>query len=248
MMRRLFIAAVLVCIGTAAVAQKPAVTQKPVVAPKPAVAPKAVLGESAKGMIATEKWEFSNADRDKICTIVFKGDPTAVGFKLEFDPNCVTLFPLVHDVAGWKYPEDDLLYLLDAQGKSLFEFSEVEDGMFEAPTPGLGVLFLQNPAAAAPAAAKKPSDLAGDWVLKRGADTTICTFTLANTVQGDGFAVTIKPGCNPAIANLKFGEWRLVENLLLLVPATGDPWRFEDVDGSWRRLWESTDTMSLERP
>src|SRR5579862_6808992 len=101
MMRHVFISAVLLSLGPAAVAQK------------------AVLGESAKGMIATEKWEFSNADRDKICTVVFKGDPTAVGFRLEFDPNCVTLFPLVHDIAGWKYPEDDLLYLLDAQGKSL---------------------------------------------------------------------------------------------------------------------------------
>ena len=99
-------------------------------------------------MIGT--WEFSNADRDKTCTVTFKSDRSAVGYKLEFDPNCGNLFPLVRDIAGWKYPEDDLLYLLDAQGKSLVEFSEVEDGIFEAPTPGLGVLFLQNPAAAAP--------------------------------------------------------------------------------------------------
>jgi len=230
MVRHVFIAAVIACVSG------------------PALAQKAVLGDSGKAMIATEKWEFSNADHDKVCTVVFKGEATAVGFKLEFDPNCVTLFPLVHDIAGWKYPEDDLLYLLDAQGKALVEFSEVEDGIFEAPTPGLGVLFLQNPAAAAPAAVKKPSDVAGDWVVKRSNGATVCTLTLANTPQDDGFALTIKPGCNPTIANLKFGQWRLVENLLLLVPATGDPWRFEDVDGSWRRLSESTDQMTLERP
>ena len=230
-MRRFFIAAAVLSLSGPAFAQQ-----------------KAVLGDSAKGLIATEKWEFSNADRDKVCTVVFKGDPNTVGFKLEFDANCVNLFPLIRDVAGWKYPEDDLLYLLDAQGKALFEFSEVEDGMFEAPTPGLGVLFLQNPTAAAPAAVKKASDVAGDWVVKRGNGVAVCTLTLAATPQDDGFALTTKPGCNPAIANLKFGQWRLVENLLVLVPATGDPWRFEDVDGSWRRLSESTDLITLERP
>ena len=57
----------------------------------------------------------------------------------------------MNDVVGWDYPENDLLRLLDAQGKSLVEFSEVEDGIYEAPTPGVGVLFLQNAAAAAAA-------------------------------------------------------------------------------------------------
>ena len=106
------------------------------------------LGESAKAVNGT--WEFSNADRDKICTAVFTSDRTAVGFKVEFDKNCGSLFPLVNDVAGWSYPENDLLNLLNAAGKALVEFSEVEDGIFEAPTPGVGVLFLQNPAAAGP--------------------------------------------------------------------------------------------------
>jgi hypothetical protein len=52
---------------------------------------------------------------------------------------------VVTKVVGWRYPEDDLLYLLNADGEALVEFSEVEDGMFEAPTPGVGVLFLQKP-------------------------------------------------------------------------------------------------------
>jgi len=208
---------------------------------------KAALGDSAKAVIATGTWELSNADRDKVCSVAFKGDPVAVGSKLEFDANCVNLFPLVHDIAGWKYPEDDLLYLLDAQGKSLVEFSEVEDGIFEAPTPGLGVLFLQNPANAAPAAVKKPSDVAGDWLVKRSDGATVCALTLTNALASEGFALTIKPGCDPAITRLKIGQWRLVENLLVLVPATGDPWRFEDTDGVWRRLSESADQLTLER-
>ena len=104
-----------------------------------------MLGESAKAMIGT--WEFSNAARDKVCNATFKKIHTRVGFRVTFGANCGKLFPLVQQVAGWRYPEDDDLFLLDADGKALVEFSEVEDGIFEAPTPGVGVLFLQNPAA-----------------------------------------------------------------------------------------------------
>src|SRR5882672_6299575 len=80
------------------------------------------LGDSAKALIGT--WEFSNADRDKICSATFKADSTKVGFKVEFDKACADLFPLVNEVAGWVFPDNDLLRLLDAQGKILVEFSE----------------------------------------------------------------------------------------------------------------------------
>ncbi len=80
----------------------------------------AMLARSAKAMIGT--WEFSNADRDKICTVTFKTDPSSVGFKLEFDKDCAGLFPLVSGITGWNFPENDLLRLLDAQGRSLVEF------------------------------------------------------------------------------------------------------------------------------
>ena len=155
-----------------------------------ALAQPATLGESAQRMIGS--WEFSNADRDRICTATFKSDPGPAGFKVEFDANCVNLFPLVRDVAGWKFPENDLLYLVDARGKSVMEFSEVEDGIFEAPTPGVGVLFLQN-ASAAGAPPKPPEQVAGEWAIVRKSGPPACALTLAMTKSGDGFAVTVKP-------------------------------------------------------
>ena len=210
----------------------------------PASAQKAPLNDSAKEMIG--KWEFSNADRDKTCGVTFKSDATSVGYKLEFDANCINLFPLVHDIVGWKYPEDDLLYLLDAQGRALVEFSEVEDGIFEAPTPGLGVVFLQAPGAAAPAPTKKPADVAGDWLVKRG-DTTICALTLASGDKGDTFPLIIKPGCDPAFTKLNFTQWRLDSGELDLLPTNGEPWRFEELDTGWHRLSETAEQIMLER-
>jgi hypothetical protein len=202
----------------------------------------APLSDSAKSMIGS--WEFSNADRDKICTAKFTANHAVSGYKVTFDANCAKLFPLVPKIAGWKFPQDDLLYLVDAQGRALVEFSEVEDGIFEAPTPGLGVLFLQNPAAAAAAPkAKSAREVAGNWAVVRGDGAPICVLTLAS----DGLTVTTQPGCDAALAKLAFTQWRMDRGELLLVPTNGEPWRFEDVDGNWRRLPETADQIILVR-
>jgi hypothetical protein len=206
----------------------------------------ASLGDSAKAMVGT--WEFSNADRDKICTATFKSDPTKVGFKVEFDANCAELFPLVRDVAGWTFPDNDLLRLLDAQGKALVEFSEVEDGIYEAPTPGVGVLFLQNAAAAAGPQPKLPEQVAGDWAIMRGPDKLLCSLTLATTALRDDFALTVKPGCDASVARLNFTQWRMDRGELVLVSTRGISWRFEEIDAvSWRRVPESADPIMLVR-
>ena len=118
-----------------------------VAAPALAQAPQPALGDSAKGLIGS--WEFSNADRDKICTATFADKKTPAGLAVTFSKDCDKLFPVVANVAGWVFPDNDLLRLVDTDGRTLIEFSEVEDGVYEAPTPGLGVLFLQNAASAA---------------------------------------------------------------------------------------------------
>jgi hypothetical protein len=224
----------LILIGLAVLAAAPTSAQTP-----------AALGDSAKAVVGT--WEFSNADRDKICTVTFKSDRTPGGFEVEFDKNCGNLFPLVNDVVAWKFPENDLLRLLDADGRSLVEFSEVEDGIYEAPTPGVGVLFLQSPAAAGPPP-KPPEQVAGDWAIVRGSGPPLCQLTLATTAAQDGLAITIKPGCDPAIAGLNLTRWRIDRDELMLVPARGNPLRFEEVDAkTWRRIPETADAILLVR-
>ncbi|MBI3705236.1 MAG: AprI/Inh family metalloprotease inhibitor [Rhizobiales bacterium] len=210
-----------------------------------AQAQSATLGDSAKAVLGS--WEFSNADRDKICTATFKSDASKVGFTIEFDANCANLFPLVADVAGWTFPDNDLLRLLDANGKALVEFSEVENGIYEAPTPGVGVLFLQNAAAAGPA--PKPAEqMAGNWAIVR-ANKVLCSLTLTATASGDdAFALTVKPGCDPALARLNFTRWRIDRDELMLAPARGNPWRFEESDnGAWKRVPESAEPIMLVR-
>jgi hypothetical protein len=107
------------------------------------------------------------------------------------------------------------------------------------------VLFLQNPAAAAAGPkAKPPGEIAGNWAVVRGDGAPLCVLTLAS----DGFTVTAQPGCDAGIAKLNFAQWRLDRGELLLVPAQGEPWRFEEADDGWRRLSETGDQLMLVRP
>jgi hypothetical protein len=203
------------------------------------------LGDSARGMAGS--WEFSNADRDRICTITFSTDRAGPGYKVEFDAKCADLFPLVRDVAAWTYPDNDLLNLIDSKGKALVQFSEVETGIFEAPTPGLGVLFLQNAADAGPPPLP-PEQIVGDWALMRGSGKPLCTLTLTMNPGTEGFALTVKPGCDAAVARLNFNRWQMDRGELLLGQARGNSWRFESVDAnSWQRVPAANNPYMLVR-
>jgi hypothetical protein len=205
------------------------------------------MGETAKGMLGV--WEFSNADRDRKCTATFKPDRAGRGgYKVEFEADCVRLFPIVADIAGWTFLDNDLLKLLDGQGKTLAEFSEVESGLYEAPTPGVGVLFLQNPAVAAIVPVRAPEQVAGDWTLMRGADKVLCTFTLLTAPVRDGFALAVQPNCDPAIERLVLTLWKMDGDELVLAPARGNVWRFEETDtNTWRRLPAAAEPVTLVR-
>ena len=204
------------------------------------------INETAKVMLGS--WEFSNAERDKRCTVTFTDSRASQGYRLDFDPKCIDDFPLLREVAGWSFPENDLLHFLDARGRALVDFSEVETGMFEAPTQGYGVLFLQN-AADAGAPPIKAEDVAGDWAITRGSPRPLCVITLTTTpVADEGFAVVVKPGCDAAITRLNFNRWRIDRDELMLSPARGNPWRFEQDDANtWERVPESANPYRLVR-
>src|SRR5271157_836813 len=114
-----------------------------------AQAPANPLNDTVKTLAGA--YEFSNADRDRRCTVDLKTDLAgAAGLKLEFDQACATVFPFVKDISGWTIDDGDFLRLNDAKGKPVLEMNEVEHGIFEVPRPGEGVLFLQSVASVEP--------------------------------------------------------------------------------------------------
>jgi hypothetical protein len=203
------------------------------------------INDQAKAMLGS--WEFSSADRGKTCAVTFKDERVASGFKLQFDAKCIEDLPLLRDVTAWTFPDNDFLHFVDGRGKSLADFSEVETGMYEAPTPGFGVLFLQNAAEAE----SKPIPLeqvTGDWALMRGSGKPLCTFTLTSDPVDDGFALKARPDCDSSVVRLGFVRWRLDRDELMIAPANGNPWRFEQDDSNtWERVPESSNPFRLVR-
>ena len=211
----------------------------------PALAQKAAMGESAKGMLG-DKWEFSNADRDKVCNIVFRTDPNAVGMKLEFDQTCLALFPFVKEITGWRLADNDLLRFVNAKGKSILAFSEVESKMFEAPRPGEGILFITAADAVAPDITA--DQMNGEWAVVRGNGRTICTLTLSNTAAADGFSLKLNPGCEGFVTRFNPVTWRMDRGGLTFSSNRGETWVFEaDDPANWHRIPETNDPVLLVR-
>ena len=203
--------------------------------------------ETFKAMIG--KWELSNADRDRTCQLTFKADPSGALFKLEIDKACAAQMPELKDVTGWTIGGLDLVKLMDGKGKPVFEFSEVESGIFEAQRPGEGIFFMQNAAAAAAAVNISTEQMAGDWSVVRGSGKTVCTITLTNAAAGDdAFALKVKPGCESFVTGFGPAAWYMDRGELVLRSKAGRFWRFEANDPTnWQRVPEGREPVNLVR-
>ncbi len=202
------------------------------------------LGDAAKAMIGA--WEFSNADRDKVCHFTFRADVAAGGYRADVDRNCANLFRSTKDVTGWTIDNYGTLRLLDARGNALIELTEAESGIFDGFQPGEGRYVLQS-AAAAPV--RSTDDMIGDWAVARGTGKPICLLTLAGSPAGaDTLLLKLKPGCDALVARFGPTSWRMDQGELLLLSPRGQSWRFEENDANtWQRVPETVDPVLLVR-
>jgi hypothetical protein len=233
-------AAALVAAGTA-LAQEPAPEQAPqdpaeiVTEPAAPIVPRTMIGS----------WEFSNADREKICTITFREAGGAR--RVEFDPGCSKHFGFTRDIVGWSYADNDFLRLLDAQGQSLLEFSEVEGGIFEAPKAGEGILFIQNASVLGPAP-KTAAEMAGEWAVSRRTGRPLCGLTLSNTAAGEEFVLRVQQPCDPLVARFAPATWAMDRGEIVLRSAGGQSWRFEEIETArWQRVPATANPLFLVR-
>jgi hypothetical protein len=213
--------------------------------PAPEAPPEQSAPPAPRTMVGT--WEFSNADREKICTVTFRNDAAKVGKHLEFDAACAGNFAFIRDIVGWQMNDNDFLRLLDKQGNSVLEFSEVESGIFEAPKPGEGILFIQNPTDLGPAP-KTATQITGEWSVIRRTGRAICGLTLSNTAVGEEFAVQVQPGCDPLVARFAPATWTMDRGEIVLHSASGQFWRFEEGDGGrWPRVPATSNPLFMTR-
>jgi len=202
--------------------------------------------DAVNAMLGT--WEISNADRDRTCSVTFKADAAGGAFKLELDKTCATNLPMMKDVALWKVGSDDSVQLLDAKGRTLVEFTEVENGMYNTERPNEGVFFLQTPGSAGPPE-RTADQMIGDWNIVRGTNKSICGLTLSNTPANLDYVLIVKPGCDALVTRFGPTTWQMDHGELLLKSPRGLNWRFEEEDDNkWQRVPESPDPLMLVRP
>jgi hypothetical protein len=195
------------------------------------------------------KWEISNADHDRTCSLTFRADPSTSAYKLELDKGCPVQMPELKDVVAWTVGGLDLVRLLDSKGKPVMEFSEVESGMFEAQRPGEGIFFMQTAAAAASPVGLSAEQMAGDWGVVRGSGKTVCTITLTNTAaDANSFSLKLKPGCDALVTRFGPAAWYMDRGELVLKSKANQFWRFEEGDPTnWQRVPEGREPISLVR-
>ena len=214
-------------------------------APEPDAASEPAPPAVPKTMAGT--WEFSNADREKTCTIMFRNDNARVGRRLEFDPKCVSLFSFVPEIVGWRLNDNDFLRLLDAKGETVLEFSEVESGIFEAPKPGEGILFIQNPTDLG-APPKTAEQIKGEWMVMRRTGRPLCTLTLSDTVAGEEFVLRVVPPCDQIVTRFAPVSWQMDRGEIVLRAANGQTWRFEEAeDSKWQRIPQTANPILMTR-
>src|SRR5215207_9401012 len=125
-------------------------------------------------------WEMSNSERDQLCNLTFKPEAARGGSKLEFDPVCGESIPPLKEVEAWILTNDGLR-LIDGRGRTVFEFSEVEVGMYEGERKGEGLYFLQTAESAAAFGTKRSADeMAGEWAMVRS-EKPVCSLNLTKT-------------------------------------------------------------------
>jgi protease inhibitor Inh len=200
--------------------------------------------EAVKSMLGG--WEMSNADRDKTCIITFKLDTAGPGRALDLDKNCTTTFPNIKDVAAWTIGKDDALRLIDAKGKLIIEFNEVENGLFESAHSGDSLYFLQT-VAAAEGREHTPDKMFGTWSFARANGKPICQITLMDTAADtDSFALQTKSGCDALITGFSPRAWRMDRGQFVLLSTRADVWRFEESEtDTWRRIPEGRQPLLL---
>lgn len=210
-----------------------------------AVSAQPAPGDSAKAMAGT--WEFTNADRDKTCTITLRLEPVPGGMRAEFDKACAAKFPFIGEISAWIFNDNDFLRLVDAGGGAVLEFNEVEGGVYEAPRPGEGILFIQNAGAGGPPS-RTAAEVTGEWSIVRRAGKPICALSLTSIAAGEDFAVRVQQPCDPFVARFAPTTWQVERGEIVLKAAKGNPWRFEEQDPTtWQRVPATADPVLLVR-
>ncbi|MEP9355636.1 protease inhibitor Inh/omp19 family protein [Xanthobacter sp. KR7-65] len=241
-------------LGTAAAqrADPPTAPKPPPQGATPAPAAAAKLDPTVREAAArvAAPFRLTSADGSRGCAFALKPDSAGAGLAVEFDRAACAIIGFSAQVTAWIPDPSGSIRLLNAQGRTVAEFTEGTGGSYEALREGDGVYFLANPAVA-DGTELRAEEVVGDWDLARQAGTPVCRWTLLDApARGGGFRLSVQDGCDAAL--LRFGPtaWD-IEGGNILVRGEGGAAviRFaRQEDGGWARTPERGRPLLMVRP
>lgn len=200
--------------------------------------------EAVKAMLGA--WEISNADRDRTCAVTLKADAVKGAYKLDLEKGCADALPFTREAQAWTIV-NDTVRIIDARGRTILQFTEVEGGLYEGERPAEGLYFLQSLDAAGPAF-QTAAAMAGEWNVLRETDKPICSLTLSETaapVADEGYALKLRTPCDAVITRFNPASWRMDRGELVISSARGEAWRFAQDEAGWRRVPQNVEPLML---
>lgn len=194
---------------------------------------------------------LQSADGERKCAIALKAEPTGGALAVQIDKAaCEATISFSAQIAGWTPDASGALRLLNAQGRTVAEFTEATGGSYEALREGDGVYFLVNPSIADVPEVTQ-AEVLGDWDLAAAPGTPLCRWSLTETpAPKGGFVLKVGAGCDASVARLAAAAWRLDGGNILVSGTGGGPAiRFaRQEDGSWARIPERGRPLLMNRP
>lgn len=195
-------------------------------------------------------FRLASADGTRACAFALKAEPAGPGLAVEFDRAACAPIGFSALVVAWLPDPSGSLRLLNAQGRTVAEFTEGTGGSYEALREGDGVYFLANPAVA-DVAELRAEEVVGDWDLARQAGTPVCRWTLLDApARGGGFRLSIADGCDSALLRFAPTAWDIEGgNILVRGEGGASAIRFaRQEDGGWARTPERGRPLLMTRP
>lgn len=228
-----------------ALAQK----QAPAPAPAPAVRLDPAVREAGARLAGA--FQLTSADGARACAFTLKPDAGGPGLAVDFDRDACGVIAFSSQVVAWLPDPSGSIRLINAQGRTVAEFTEASGGSYESLREGDGVYFLASPNAV-DTTELKVEEVVGDWDLARTAGTPVCRVTLLEETAagGTGHRLAIAPGCDSALLRFAPVAWDIEGgNILVRGEGSGALIRFaRQEDGGWARTPERGRPLLMTRP
>jgi hypothetical protein len=192
------------------------------------------------------RWLVAPTDGRPGCIVTLEMTNAIGGRTASAAANCAESLPPFANLAAWVLGASGLA-LIDPTRRPLARFTEDETALLHDKERNLMLVRPVSGVDRLPHA----SAIFGDWTMRRPGGPALCSVSFAQRPPAGGQesnALTLKPGCDPAVARLKLASWRVEGPNLMLYGNDGSSLGFVlTATGFTKRPEEGGRPLVIER-